>query len=324
MRYDTYNHDKFYHLSNIYSQNDFGGLRFTITMRWKTGNGFDTVEIYSRANQPCYGELRQYKSTHPETCTGKEKKPTDLHSPFPTTGSVEDISAGFNASSGVMRDKEIAFLTQLVNNSVYSKCLSLNYELSEDSKTHILLVGGDSEPTVTVQLFKHLFGSLATLAEKWHNVCQKGWDVSFDEFLFVEFFLLIYGDINSLFSVGSPDSYVSTLYPSVTKFLGGDYNKVSTDGDTFREGGNYSRFLLSESWAHPKYIRPYERYSEVKTTKKPFGSFAKENFDSKTNKKDIYKELIKIAKEYEKYLDEDTVVKRVKTRAKRTVKAIAL
>jgi hypothetical protein len=44
----------------------------------------DDDKHYIRQNQPCYGELRKYESTHRGDCTQPANpKPTDLHHPFP-------------------------------------------------------------------------------------------------------------------------------------------------------------------------------------------------------------------------------------------------
>lgn len=46
--------------------------------------GYVNHSYHVRENQPCYGELRKYESTHPGECTQPHNpKPGDLHAPFP-------------------------------------------------------------------------------------------------------------------------------------------------------------------------------------------------------------------------------------------------
>lgn len=72
-----------------------GGINFTLMMQHDVLNHSDNgpnlsktisvdYSIHPRYHQPCYGELRKYRATHPDECTQPwNSKPTDLWDPFP-------------------------------------------------------------------------------------------------------------------------------------------------------------------------------------------------------------------------------------------------
>lgn len=70
-----------------------GHLAFSLVMRTEEG-----LNVHDRTSQPCYGELRKYYETHPDTYTDPEPKdrnrPNDLKNPFPK-GVPEAVAVPF-------------------------------------------------------------------------------------------------------------------------------------------------------------------------------------------------------------------------------------
>jgi len=69
--------------------NNSTGLSFVLLMEQPRRRNLGSTappdySFHPRFNQPCFGELRKYESTHPKDCTQPENgKPGDLHWPFP-------------------------------------------------------------------------------------------------------------------------------------------------------------------------------------------------------------------------------------------------
>jgi len=67
-------------------------------------------KLHLRNNQPCYGEMRKYKTTHGEECTQPEdRRPGDLHYPFPE-GTPMAIGVHWGIYNSVSVAKEVAKL----------------------------------------------------------------------------------------------------------------------------------------------------------------------------------------------------------------------
>jgi hypothetical protein len=78
------------------------GYRFILGMcdRW--------ITYHVRLDQPCYGELRKYKSTHKGDADWDENKPTDLYHPFPK-GTPHKLWVGFYADI-LKEEAELIFM----------------------------------------------------------------------------------------------------------------------------------------------------------------------------------------------------------------------
>lgn len=119
------------------------------------------LSFHERKKQPCFGEMRKYKSTHGDECHKPEGKPGDLHDPFPKGTPVAiSIAWGTYPPPIPVESDELDELIYLfwgakspwINGFVHPE--SLDFTLTEDKKSYrgFVLTNTDFDPTVFVNL----------------------------------------------------------------------------------------------------------------------------------------------------------------------------
>lgn len=129
-----------------------GSVAFSLMMK-----NDDQLTVHNYRNQPCYGELRPYKKTHPDLLPEHQRevtKPSDLHDPFPDGNPVAvGIVLGTNTQTSI---EDHNFFIELVTSkdSPWRNVLK-DYELlmGDNKYTGLILKDTKIEPTVMINLF---------------------------------------------------------------------------------------------------------------------------------------------------------------------------
>lgn len=195
---------------------EIDGLGFALTMEHE-----GVVKTYIHDHQPCFGELRKYKSTHGDECTQpKDYRPGDLYTPFPEGTPIavgfrfnHDRAGFINATSG--------------QDSPWRRGINPESLVIEPDKKHILFVITDTDldPTVTVQY--------VNMAKGLYQEPRIYDDLSLNE--------------NILYSIrmSNPGSgYYFSDYVNVKRFL--DSDPYDLTGGTFQNRFDYNRKRLHE------------------------------------------------------------------------------
>lgn len=307
------------------------GYCFTLTTLQKLKSKQSVFETYYRTNQPCYGEMRKYKSTH-EDCTAPEDKPGDLHDPFPFTGDLYRITVGYPINSEFKSQK--VFMEYLLTESPMSKAIipDTPSKVIKYPEAMAFAFSANAEPTVLVNMFKNCMSWLPSLGvQRWENLRSYG--LTKDQALFAMMFLSSTNSgydneddyledcdcetckafrENNKKEPGSADKvflnfintaeYTNTNYPSPKKFFSGDFNCLSHDGNTWQEGASYSRKQMDKPWEYGggTLTDTGDIYSA-----KSIAEWANEKMkDKKVTEKEAYVHIFSIIDEYEQYLDD--------------------
>lgn len=288
----------------------FGGSsnNFTITMAISQGHG-TAYETYYRYDEPCYGELRKYKSTHGNAATQSERKPTDLFSPFPFYGTPCQVTASFNSAKENLKECT-EFITYAVTKSPYSKGFDSTTVEVIDNTIIIYWLDANFDPTLAVNLLKNL-QNLVTWGggfKRWKEYVEGG--MSEDDAFFTCLFL---SSISGRNSIGSVSSYISTQTPSYKNFISGEYNKTLSNG-LFVDGKDYNRKNLHDIWKNPE-----------ESKKTPLVTFIRSNITDKYDSLKFEEKCSVLVGLYNKY-DSEALQSKKETASttKKVVKAIEL
>lgn len=130
------------------------GICFALAMRNEDGN----IQIYERENQPCYGELRKYKSTHGDEATQDENRPGDLTKPFPK-GKPEALAIRFDGWDKIrLTDEGVEFFDYLLSDrSPFVRGFGGTGNIEwTPNREGIVLLDLEIDPTVLVNMLKHI------------------------------------------------------------------------------------------------------------------------------------------------------------------------
>jgi hypothetical protein len=121
----------------------------------------DGDKEHIRNNQPCYGELRKYESTHPGECTQSiDIRPGDLRAPFPAgtpTGFYFDFSP--RTTSGKRDERSNKLFEAFFNEESPWFAGFKDYLFERDNNNIIIgvhLPRADVDPTVLVNLLRNV------------------------------------------------------------------------------------------------------------------------------------------------------------------------
>lgn len=216
------------------------GINFTLLMEKDVGACYrdkrTDVSIFPRWNQPCYGELRKYKSTHPDECTQPNNgKPGDLWHPFPD-GTPVAVGTKFNHRPSEASDALLRFVFS--GNSPW---------LSGIGDPQLVEVGGHIvgvlmrdtrlDPTVLVNLFNNV-KSLLLLSDN-PRTFMKLVEGGFSE---AEAIATILATRTPLVSVSQPDGYYTTQRLSLRRIV--EQKPRDLTGGTLRDRFDYNRTEL--------------------------------------------------------------------------------
>jgi hypothetical protein len=197
--------------------------------------------IHPRYHQPCYGELRKYKATHPEECTqpGNEK-PTDLWSPFPD-GKPVAVGTNFFGSKNerYFRDCDMMIEEAFGEESPWRLGATQGrpkFVRAEKYLVGVILQDTMVDPTVMVNLFNNLKCRLST-GPVYKQLRDEGMTVR--EAFAV---LLMVGRGSPLANFSGPDSYYTTLRISARRILEAKPRDLS--GGLFSDRIDYNRTQL--------------------------------------------------------------------------------
>lgn len=216
------------------------GINFTLLMEKDVGrsSGLRTdVTIHPRWNQPCYGELRKYKSTHPDECTQpKNGKPDDLWHPFPD-GTPVAVGTKFNHKPSEASDALLRFVFS--GNSPWLSGIG-DPDLVLNKKEHVvgvLMRDTRLDPTVLVNLFNNV-KSLLLLGDN-PGTFMKLIEGGFSE---AEAIATMLATRTPLQAISQPDGYYTTQRLSLRRIV--EQKPRDLSGGTLHDRFDYNRTEL--------------------------------------------------------------------------------
>ena len=215
------------------------GINFTLLMEKDVGDGQERtdVTIHPRWNQPCYGELRKYKSTHPDECTQpKNEKPDDLWHPFPD-GTPVAVGTKFLHKPSEASDALLRFVFS--GRSPWLSGIG-GPQLVLGEKEHIvgvLMRDTRLDPTVLVNLFNNV-KSLLLLGDN-PGTFMKLIEGGFSE---AEAIATILATRSPLQYVAQPDGYYTTQRLSLRRIV--EQKARDLTGGTLHDRFDYNRTEL--------------------------------------------------------------------------------
>lgn len=217
------------------------GINFTLLMEEHVGIRHGTertdVTIHPRWNQPCYGELRKYKSTHPYECTQpKNEKPDDLWHPFPD-GTPVAVGTKFLHKPSEASDALLRFVFS--GRSPWLSGIG-DPDLVLDKKEHVvgvLMRDTRLDPTVLVNLFNNT-KSLLLLNDN-PATFMKLIEGGFSE---AEAIATILATRTPLQYVAQPDGYYTTQRLSLRRIVEQEARDLT--GGTLHDRFDYNRTEL--------------------------------------------------------------------------------
>lgn len=261
-------------ISALHAKNQtMTGICFTLAMRGEDGE----VTLHERINQPCYGELRKYKSIH-DDATQPEYRPGDLRHPFPS-GTPEALAIGlpdwhygeYDANSGKVIPKNFVSENQKFFDFILSDRSPFvrgfggekNIEWSEGQKGFVLL-SLDIDPTVLVNLLK-FFQSYPKIGEGT-TFCTYLDDGLSEIEAFVasyccNFGVGIYANKKYTIGLAPVNTYVFPQKADLQRIL--DQNPVDLTGGTLRNRFDYSRKSLHEVFYSKTGVNFFEEISKT-------------------------------------------------------------
>lgn len=216
-------------------------IDYFLVMRDKSG----VLSYHDRINQPCWGELRKYRSTHYHDCTKLEDaRPEDLFSPFPD-GTPEAIGIPFSCIGALTPLKQYLFS----NESPWRKGFGSSSDIIL-TWTGIILKNTDIDPTVLVNLLINIRNM------KQYNETEKNFEKFLAEGLtkFESAFLCIFSGVSSYsyampsnvhrLQVPPPNDYINTLFVSLSRLY--EQNPHDLTGGTLRNRFDYERKKIKD------------------------------------------------------------------------------
>lgn len=194
--------------------------------------------IHPRYDQPCLGELRKYKATHPDECTqpGNEK-PTDLWHPFPDGNPVMVGTKFVGATKGPYHvDIDLMIEEAFSDESPWALGGSPKFVRGESYLVGVVLQDTAVDPTTMVNLFNNIR-------------CRTGVGVAYktlrDEGLSIReaFAVLLFSGRGTPFNyIYGPDGYYTTSRVSARRILEAKPRDLS--GGLFCDRIDYNRTEL--------------------------------------------------------------------------------
>ena len=236
---DKYEYEANHRLYITNWHENFGsGYNFTITVAYPKMPR-KTYEIFYRTSQPCYGEMRKYKSTH-EDCNMPENKPCDLDDPFPFNGNPVALTVGF--TSGHKEFLETVFLKSNMK-EIFKHAEIFNIK---GGKCVLFLPDCEFDPTTAVNFFKNILCS----DYQAFNFFKNNGITDPNLLSFLEMFVNNpYKDSSGAWRVQGINTYSSTNTPSYKNFVDANPNILSSD--LFSNRGDYNRKELDKVWTDP-------------------------------------------------------------------------
>ena len=191
----------------------------------------DGVDLHHRDSQPCYGELRKYEKTHGEDATKPEKRPGDLHHPFPDGKPTRLFLL-------IHKSKVVDNWFELVVNGPWRSGFGewTAHTLSKNNQSSLMeICNCRIDPTVLVNAMKLRTDSILNSS---HNEVIK--DLTFDSELEKKFFSFLH----SLITTRSNRYYYVSPNFCMEKFLNCTPNNLS--GGTLEDREDYDRKNLAQ------------------------------------------------------------------------------
>ena len=212
--------------------NTASGIAFCLVMRDSSGG----LQIYPRINQPCWGELRKYKSTHPSDCTQPEdRRPGDLSHPFPD-GTPEALAVHKQLQND--RDKFI-----WTDHSPWIRGFGGVQNIIMHRRG-IILKDLAIDPTVLVNLLKNT--SCRTETAYFNKIAAKlGAMKALIPSIFTGVEHYYYYS-----SFPAPDTYTNSMSINVKNIV--EQNPLDLTGGTLRDRYDYNRKNLANIFALPE------------------------------------------------------------------------
>lgn len=200
--------------------------------------------IVERVNEPCYGGLRKYKSTHGADCTQPTtNKPGDLNQPFPEG---IPLGVGFPLTAA----KEVLPLVNYLwsDKSPFRKGFSSEKDLIrvENAKGNLqgfVLTETDVDPTVMVNLAKITRVYVGGRAAKFNTLIKEGATE-------LEAWIACALGGNTMSVTGNTDTYMFPALASIRRIKEADPRDVT--GGTFKKRFDYNRKDIQDIFAARK------------------------------------------------------------------------
>lgn len=210
---------------------DGQGTNFTLAMRDdETGE----ISLHRRYNQPCQGgEMRKYKTTHPDDCTRPDdRRPTDLRHPFPK-GTPEAVGVRFQnfGQWGIIPQ----FVDDLLDHGPYHEVSGDHHyvlDKNSDLVVGIIFENMDVDSTAFVNMLQFVKSSSYTV---WSDLLELGF--SSDEIANVMYLTSPGQSIRR--TIIQPYSYYFSTVVNMKRLLAGEFNDLT--GGTFRDRFDYNR-----------------------------------------------------------------------------------
>lgn len=220
------------------------GIHFALCMKHDKSTGTD-YSYHQRSDQPCYGELRKYKSTHGDECTQPDnRKPGDLHHEFPD-GIPYLVGTRFSFTPTVETDRlfQAVFLS---TKSPWKKGLDDPRVVSENGHSVGLIMGCSVDPTVMVSAF-NFFKSKYMDAKSFARLVDLGMKKEYA----LAVLLLNGGGGQSVFDKIAPtyDYYFPAVF-SARRFFNQEPKDLSNG--LFKDRVDYNRTLLQDVFRSDK------------------------------------------------------------------------
>lgn len=235
------------------------GIAFCLVMRNKSGE----LRLRPRMNQPCWGELRKYKSTHGEEATKEEHRPSDLRHPFPK-GIPEALAIHVgieNSLTEFLWSDESPWVRGFGSTKNYIKV-----------KRGVILKDTNIDPTVLVNLLKN--SGDYRQSNLFDILTARG--LTPLEAVFPCIFTGIWQEYIYTKIIPSPDTYTNAMTIDVDRVL--TQNPHDLTGGTLRDRFDYERKDLHKLFHNPKGVNFTAELAKYNTIR-PCGSIYKVDYD---------------------------------------------
>jgi len=207
------------------------GISFSLVTRDPTSS---ELKVHERVSQPCWGELRKYKVTHPEDCTQPlDKRPSDLKNPFPKIGIPEALALSIPINRNIEK-----FLWS--DQSPWVSGFGGEDNLIIHNRG-VILKDLSIDPTVLINLAKN--SQRGSNTEELFNFLTKKAGISPKKAVLA---LLFAGAHHKYFyspKLNGPDTYVNPMTVDVERYL--EQKPKDLTGGTLKDRFDYNRKELA-------------------------------------------------------------------------------
>lgn len=231
------------------------GINFTLCM---LDNESGDMTLHTRIYQPCYGELRKYKKTHPKDCTQPNNtKPSDLHCPFPD-GTPLAISVTFGARGTNFQTrilKEQNYIRYMFSNdSPWLKGFKhekhIEWTLKDDNIIGFVLKTTEIDPTVFVNLLNNIKSYLQYEEEGlFDKLVSKGLSKR-QAVLFISSISMKLSKMYRVVRQHQQQGYYTPHHIDIERFI--KRNPHDLSGGTFQDRVDYNRTDLQNIFSFQK------------------------------------------------------------------------